>query len=167
MPDNQPVGLMHIAEVQLPIELVDEVYDQLIETGKDGYERLALFAGDERDNSVLVTNVLFPQQYLRKGPFGVSFHVDSEELDRIWDWLFENNKTLISQVHSHPTDAYHSEADDQMAIITTFGGFSIVVPDFGTSDNHFSNSAIYRLQPDTGWTQLSETELSSTIKLVK
>lgn len=160
------IGLMHIMEVFIPQEFITSVYDEFRITGEKGFERLALFVGEKKAEQFFVTQVVYPKQQLLKTPHGVSFHVDGEELERIGDWLFENKRSLIAQIHSHPQEAYHSEADDALAIITTFGGVSIVIPDFGNTDQNFEGSAIYRLLPQTGWTMLTDSQTKQLIKIV-
>jgi hypothetical protein len=163
----EPVGLMHIENVFVPQEFIDAIYKEFQETGRQGYERLALLGGMKKGKEFIVTNLIYPAQELRRSIYGVSFHVSGEELDRIWDWLYENKCTLIAQVHSHPTDAYHSEADDDLAIITTFGGLSLVVPDFGNSDQNFEGSAIFRLLPKSGWTELTKEQFNTLLKIIQ
>ncbi|WP_162428190.1 MPN domain-containing protein [Pontibacter pudoricolor] len=161
----EPIGLMHIETVLIPREFIDSVYKEFQDTGQEGFERLALFAGKKSGPEFSVTHLLYPKQQLLRTPEGLSFQVDGEELERINEWLFQNSYSLIAQIHSHPSEAYHSEADDALAIITTFGGLSIVVPDYGFSDKNLAHSAFYRLLPDTGWTELSPNQVTSLIKI--
>ena len=162
----EPIGLLHIEEVFIPKEFIESVYKKFRETGEEGYERLALFAGKKKGPVFTVTNLIFPKQHLTRGPRGVSFYVDGEELERISEWLYENSCHLIAQVHSHPAEAYHSEADDALAIVTATGGISIVVPGYGNSDTYFSNSAFYRLLPGSGWTEQSQEQIKSLIQII-
>ncbi|RYZ80965.1 MAG: hypothetical protein EOP04_24855, partial [Proteobacteria bacterium] len=155
----QPIGLLHITNVQIPHEFIESIYEEFQITGANGYERLALLAGIKAGETFKVTHTIYPKQYLTRGPKGLSFYVEGEELERIGDWLYEEKRSLIGQIHSHPSDAYHSEADDEMAIITKYGGISIVVPDFGNSDRLLQGSAFYRLMPKTGWTRLTTGEI--------
>lgn len=164
---SEPIGLMHIEAVFLPQEFIDSIYKEFQETGRQGYERLALLAGIKKGKEFIVTNLIYPAQELRRSIYGVSFHISGGELERIWEWLYENKCTLIAQIHSHPTEAYHSEADDNLAIITTFGGLSFVVPDFGNSDQNFGNSAIFRLLPESGWTELTKQQINTILKITQ
>ncbi len=159
------IGFQHVETIFFPKDLVDNIYKEIQETGTDGYERLALCAGEKTEKEFIITRVIYPKQMLRKTLSGVSFHVSGEELERIGDLLYENQLSLIAQVHSHPKEAYHSEADDNYAIITRTGGLSIVIPDFGKSDSHFEKSAFYRLYPDTGWTHLTKQQAIALIKI--
>lgn len=163
----EPIGLQHIETIYFPKELVDDIYKKIRETGAEGYERLALCAGKKMGKEFKINHVLYPEQYLRKTLLGVSFHVDGEELERIGDWLYENELSLIAQIHSHPDEAYHSEADNNYAIITKAGGISIVIPHFGTSDSYFEGSAFYRLYPDTCWAKLSNEQAAILLKLTE
>jgi len=162
----EPIGLSHIESVLIPREFIESIYKEFRQTGEEGYERLALFAGKKKGLVFTVTNLIFPVQHLTKGPRGVSFYVDGNELERIGEWLYENSCHLMAQVHSHPAEAYHSEADDELAIITGIGGISIVVPDYGNSDAYFSNSAFYRLLPGSGWTEQSQAKIRSLIQII-
>lgn len=162
----ESIGLMHIETVFIPKEFVDAIYEEFQETGQQGFERLALFAGEKKGVEFWVKSLLYPKQQLLRGPDGVSFHVDGDELERIGEWLYQKSYSIVGQIHSHPAEAYHSEADDELAVITTFGGLSIVVPDYGCSDQAFEHSAFYRLLPGTGWTELSSKQISSLIKII-
>lgn len=159
----EPIGLKHIEIIFFPSELANDIYKKLQISGAKGFEFLALCAGNKNGKEFYITDILYPKQYLQKSAFGLSFHVEGEELERIGDWLYKNQKSLIAQVHSHPAEAYHSEADDNNAIITKVGGFSIVVPNFGNSDINFEGSAIYRLFPDSGWTKISKHQAQSIL----
>lgn len=54
-------------------------------------------------------------------------------------------------IHTHPTEAYHSAMDDEYAIATALGSFSIVVPYFATQPFVISDLATYRLTPRQWW----------------
>jgi len=86
-------------------------------------------------------------------------------LHRINVLLHKNNLRIIAQIHSHPNEAYHSEADDASPIVATIGGVSIVVPRFAADPINLENWAIYRLSPDKRWEQLSSAEVRKTITI--
>jgi len=89
--------------------------------------------------------------------------VDGPELHRINVWLYEHEMTLIAQIHSHPTDAYHSETDDAIPIITTPGGLSLVVPDFARGPADLTTYAIFRLSESGDWKELASDVSELTI----
>lgn len=160
------IGLLHIEKVFIPKEFLESIYEEFRETGLEGYERLALLAGKKAGKEFTVTHLLFPKQELFRTATGVGFYVRGEELERIGDWLYENSCSLIAQLHSHPNEAYHSEADDELCIITSTGGLSIVIPDYGQRDQYLEQSAFYRLLPGQGWAELSATTIQSLIHII-
>ena len=76
--------------------------------------------------------------------------VEADELHRLNVWLYENAERLAIQVHSHPTEAFHSDTDDAYPIVTTLGGLSLVVPDFARYGVRGPETALYRLS-SAGW----------------
>jgi hypothetical protein len=89
-------------------------------------------------------------------------HIDGAELHRLNRWLFENGQMLGVQIHSHPTNAFHSETDDTYPIITTLGGMSIVVPHFGRNGLLGTGTVAYRLQSQ-GWVSLPDLALKKLL----
>ena len=84
--------------------------------------------------------------------------------------MFELNRLLSdtgtgsSQTHSHPDEAYHSAADDRLAVVTTDGGFSLVAPDFGAGEP-FRGWAMYRLVRGR-WCEVSPAEMVRMLRVV-
>ncbi len=61
---------------------------------------------------------------------------------------------IAAQVHSHPGDAFHSEVDDEWAIIRHVGALSLVLPRFAFDtnvSNFAAETASYRLSPANEW----------------
>ena len=94
------------------------------------------------------------------------YAVEGEELHRINVWLYENKMKLIAQIHSHPSEAYHSEADDRFPIVDTYGGVSIVVPDFATGIITLNDWAIYRLSLNKTWDKLTNRQVNSLFLII-
>ena len=79
-------------------------------------------------------------------------------------WLYENKLKLLAQIHSHPSEAYHSKTDDEFPIMTTLGGLSIVVPYFAKHRLNHLDWAYYRLFSETNWIELNQSEIKNLIK---
>ncbi len=144
---------------------VAEAHAHLRRVGRAGFEGFALWAGVVEGQSFTVRQTIIPVQKGIKAEEGVCVRVEAEELHRINVWLHEHGCTLIAQIHSHPTDAYHSETDDAYPIVTTLGGISIVVPDFAKRSFVLEECAVYRLMPGEGWIELSPVELNALIQV--
>lgn len=65
---------------------------------------------------------------------------------------------LEAQVHTHPSRAFHSKADDKLAVVRHVDALSIVLPDFAartTADNFIAHSAAFMLTEDDTWVNVS------------
>ena len=134
--------------------------------GAHGWEVLFLWLGevDETDGVATVTDVRAPQQSPITSENGVGYFVGSETLFHLNRELSESGLRLIAQVHSHPQEAYHSDADDRYAIVTAEGGYSFVVPFFGHVPPDPTLWAFYRLI-DGVWTELREKARVDLLRL--
>lgn len=158
-------GLLDITSVHVPHDLALEAHGHLRKAGEYGLEGMALWAG-LRDGVVFrVTHTIIPKQHGVRSAAGVSVSIGPDELHRLNVWLFENQLTLVAQLHSHPTDAYHSDTDDAFPIATTAGSLSLVIPDFARRSFALPECAVYRLSAAGIWEGLSTSDVLSLIKL--
>lgn len=152
-----------IDRVSVPRSLVDEMQVFLREVGATGREGMVLWVGLADGKLFSVTNIWIPRQRGLKTNDGVSVVVDEDEMHRINVELFRSGLRLIAQVHTHPTDAFHSETDDEYAIATTTGSLSLVIPYFAAREFDLSDCAVYRLDKNCGWEELSPRRVKSLI----
>lgn len=144
--------------------LVKETSLLLQKFGKAGFEGLVLWLGAVNEAEAVVSKVITPPQTPIKSEHGVGYVVSGETLFALNRHLNESGLRLIAQVHSHPTHAYHSEADDRYAIVTREGFFSLVVLDFAFGPADISCWAIYRLMGGC-WVEISSDERNRFFKV--
>jgi hypothetical protein len=134
--------------------------------GSRNCEVLVLWLGhiDSGTGSADVVEAFVPAQKPISSENGVGYFVSGETLFQINRALSETGLRLIAQVHSHPQEAYHSEADDRYAIVTFNGGLSLVVPNFGHAPPDPTSWAIYRLH-DQDWLELDVNEVNALFKI--
>lgn len=156
-------GLAAVTSVRVPRDLALEAHNYLRKAGLQEAEGFALWAGVLQDGVFCVTHTRIPAQHHLRTDDGVLVVVDSEELLRTNMWLYEQSLTLVAQLHSHPTDAYHSETDDALPIVATVGGLSLVAPDFARRPFSLADYAVYRLTPEEGWIELADEEVRELI----
>lgn len=159
-------GFIDIKHVSIPYSELEIVYNHLRNAGNRGVEGVALFSGIKNGSIFEVETAIIPSQKAFNHEGGLLYTVEEEELHRINVWLYRNKQQLIAQIHSHPNVAYHSETDDKFPIVTTIGGFSIVVPDFGFGIISPENWAVYRLNSNCHWVELNKEELNNCFKIV-
>jgi hypothetical protein len=158
-------GFLEVNEVRAPKEVIADTQAHLREVGRKGLEGVALWAGKHTAGIFTVERAIIPSQKAFRTEQGLLYTVGPEELHRINVWLYENQMTLIAQIHSHPGAAYHSETDDSYPIVTTVGALSLVVPDFARAPFELENCAVYRLFSGRGWVELSTTEAEQLIQI--
>lgn len=148
--------LESIRQFIIPVDLCDETDVQLRAAGRDGVERFVLWSGVVTGDTFHARTAHVPRQTAYRLAEGLCVRVEGDELHRLNVWLFEHGERLAIQVHSHPTEAYHSDTDDTFPIVTTRGGLSLVVPDFGRAGVRGPGTALYRLSI-AGWDELDVT----------
>lgn len=151
----------HITTFVVAHSTLAETYAALRVSGEAGTEGMVLWAGRrERSDRFRVTEMIVPRQIGYRTDSGVCVVVDGDELHRINVYLHEHNLTIAVQVHSHPTEAYHSDTDDELSVMRTLGGLSVVVPDFAAGEPDINNCACYRLLAN-GWQMIAGEDLDA------
>ena len=153
-----------IRQFVVPGHLCDATDRLLREAGLDGDERFVLWSGVVSDDRLLVRTSHSPEQMAYRLASGLCVRVGTDELHRLNVWLYENHERLAIQVHSHPTEAFHSDTDDAYPMVTTLGGLSLVVPDFARHGVRGPSTALYRLSSE-GWQRLSKAQARRVLRL--
>jgi len=151
-------SLTTIGTVLLPRSVVAATHARLQSAGRQGLEGMALWAGVQEDRVFDVREVIAPKQQGIRSDHGLAVVVDGQELHRINLHLYRSGLRLLAQIHSHPTEAYHSAMDDEYAIATALGSFSLVVPDFAREPLRLERCAVYRLTARPWWRPGSRPE---------
>jgi len=154
-----------VERLELPHRVLQGTQEDLREFGASGNEGLVLWVGDIQPGIARVRGALVPPQRSIQNETGVGYFVGSETLFAVNQFLSEKRLRLIAQVHSHPTEAYHSRTDDEYAIVTAEGGYSLVVPDFARGEASLRNYAIYRLVRDV-WTAVPPADVERVFQVV-
>src|SRR5581483_8447953 len=149
--------LHRVHRVTVDPTVVRDTLDVLRQFGSRRLEGLVLWLGDIEEDQAHVYQFIVPEQQSISDEEGVGYFVSGETLFRLNRALAESGLRLIAQIHSHPREAYHSEADDRFAIVTADGGLSLVVPDFGNAPEDPSTWAVYRLSRGQ-WIELDTRE---------
>ena len=160
------IGFLDIRQVIVPREIVSEGHRFLRLVGEQRMEGIALWAGYREGESIfVVSDLLIPRQRGVSSDQGLCAVIHGDELARIGRELYEARKVLFAQLHTHPTEAYHSETDDEFSIVTTVGGVSLVIPDFATRPFDLDECAIYRLDEEGIWQELSHNAARTLIQI--
>ena len=153
-----------IREFIVPKRICVETDRVLREAGLGRNEHFVLWSGVIDKERFLVRTFHSPYQTAYQLASGLCVRVEGDELDRLNRCLYENSERLAVQVHSHPTEAFHSDTDDAFPMVTTLGGLSLVVPDFCRYGVRGPDTALYRLAR-VGWEELSPTDARRILQM--
>lgn len=152
-------ALEEITHFEVPIRIVDQTLAPLQEAGKSGYEAFVLWGGRRTEDStkLVIEASYFPRQTTMATEDGLLVVVEGEALFRVNRVFHEHGLILAAQVHSHPTEAFHSSTDDAYPLVTLLGGLSGVVPDFASAGREGLGEWVwYRLTGPGEWAGLDE-----------
>jgi hypothetical protein len=148
-----------LTDLEVPRSLREKTDSYLELSRRNLVEVLVLWSSESGSEVSRVREVWLPKQEAGSG----FFYVPEGELFKINKELFSHKQTLVAQVHTHPSLAFHSEVDDEFAIVSHEGAYSIVVPHFGgTSVADFERCAYYHRECSS-WRRLDRTEAKSRI----
>lgn len=139
--------LSDVTSFLVPDATLTWTVDVLREAGREGYEAFVLWGGVVHGHQFRVLSSVVPEQNGSKTSDGLLVTVDGPALFRANKYFYEQKHLLGVQVHSHPTNAFHSSTDDSFPLATLDGALSVVVPEFGRDGPHVREGwAYYRLR---------------------
>lgn len=145
----------------IPRPLLKATVDVLAQAGRRGQEAFVVWGGLVRQGGVEVAfrSGLVPAQQAHQTHDGLLVTVEGSALFAVNRTLYSKGEILAAQVHSHPTDAYHSDTDDCFPLVTLTGALSVVVPDFGVAGlDDIRAWAWYRLTGAAQWDELTRAD---------
>jgi len=158
-PDAEPAqgarrrGLLDVDLFLVGGQVLEFTVDRLAERGRQGLEAFVVWGGRRLSGGrIHVSSAIYPEQVAYETEDGLLVVVEDDSLFEVNRSLNERGEVLAAQVHTHPTDAYHSSTDDAMPIVTIVGGLSVVIPDFARGATASQRRwAWYRLSARAEW----------------
>ena len=147
--------------LQIPTTVISESLAALQQSGTKGCEGIVLWLGRRSGEAVEVVEAYHPIHEARVD----MFHIPPEGMRALRQKLRDSRVFVAAQVHSHPGQAFHSEADDRWAIVRHFGALSLVIPSFAqdtTSHSFLDDAKVYRLSEDNQWLEIPGMEVKRT-----
>jgi hypothetical protein len=111
-------------------EVLGETIALLRRGGERGEERVVLWlARSTARDQAPIAEVYEPEQIADVD----YFKLPPESIRRLMVHLRTTRRKVVAQIHTHPGQAFHSEADAEWAIIRHVGALSLVLPRFAES----------------------------------
>lgn len=152
-----PRGLLDVGRIVVPRSVAVETLDLLAEAGAEGDERMVIWGArpDGADRQLRCRTIYVPEQTSIRTKDGLAVLIGGEALRDLNRSLNQRDEVLAVQVHAHPDAAYHSDTDNHLAVATTLGALSIVVPEFAAGGMDAVRAwAVYLRSPE-GWSRMS------------
>ena len=152
-------GLLDVRAFIIPSSILSETIDFLREVGVKGFEGFVLWTGQLSDpHTFRFGHAIVPEQRAMMTESGLLVTVEGKALFEVNKAAHTHNEILAAQIHSHPTDAYHSSTDDAFPLVTLVGALSVVVPNFGKNAlRDIDLWAWYRLSKRGKWVPATKT----------
>jgi hypothetical protein len=149
---------------RIPANILAESVAALRDLGQGIREAVILWQGKVlNDTTAEITKVHRPRQIAGELHFNVPF----PERMRILSEIARDGGFILIQLHTHPRQAFHSQADDRMAITKHTGALSVVIPDFGMHwTGSLSETAIFIHQGAARWRKLAPAEVQSMFEIL-
>lgn len=129
--------------------------------GNQGREAFVVWGGtvEQAGAEINFQSGLVPVQEGHDTGEGLLVTVSGQSLFEVNRQFYGRGQVLAAQIHSHPTDAYHSDTDDCFSLVTLTGALSIVVPSFGRrGTDDLTGWAWYRLTGEGQWSELTRND---------
>jgi proteasome lid subunit RPN8/RPN11 len=153
------------AKIECPESVVEETLAVLRSGGVQNCEAMVLWLSERgQSDPTIVTEVYVPEQQVAVDYFCLS----ASSVRILMRHLKDQKLRIVAQVHSHPGPAFHSDADNEWAIVRHEGAVSIVVPNFARGVNvqsFFGHSATFKLTASDSWAEVAKADLQSVASL--
>jgi hypothetical protein len=147
-----------ILRVACPSAVVRATIDALRESGSRGHEGIVLWLGERQSDRVEIVLAYVPEHSARHD----MFHIPASGMKKLQAHLRAHRWMIGAQVHSHPSLAFHSRADDDWAIVRHVGALSIVAPYFArdlTTGSFLNDCATYELDAANRWRKVQVADV--------
>jgi hypothetical protein len=142
---------------------IEETLKFLKQSGRRNSEGIVLWLGNRATPVSSVTHVFQPI-HTAAADF---FHIPKEGMAHLMEFMGDKCVSVLAQVHSHPREAFHSQADDRWAIVRHLGALSLVLPDFArdaTVGNFMELAATFQLNAKNQWVQVPRYDLADLLE---
>ena len=139
----------------LPNRMIEETFATFRSCGANKQE-CQLYWLSPWSNPLELTEVVHPKHWASRQ--GLS--VNSKWIDLFWNDLAQRGVGVRVQVHTHPSEAFHSATDDVFPLLFDAGFLSLVIPDFAMGPIGFRKAYLTEIQSNGRW---KEVDIDSRI----
>lgn len=138
---------------RIPRRMIEQTFATFRSCG-DNRRECQLYWLSAWDNPSVLTEVAHPKHWSSR--YGLS--IESDWINQFWNDMAERGLGVRIQVHTHPSEAFHSATDDAYPMLFDAGFLSLVIPDFAEGPIGFDNAYLTEIQADGSWQQVAISE---------
>ena len=153
--------------IEIPQSIFNQTLKQLQQVGEDYKEGIAYWSGVLNNNNGVIKNVIFADDYPEFHNESYFANVSLETSFKIGEKIHQRNEFLFAQIHTHPSDAFHSFVDDNYPISHRIGFLSIVIPNFGKNIYLLQQCKIFEYKAKAKRNELKEKYVSKKFKVIE
>lgn len=143
-----------LESVRLPASVFTSTIRRLALAGAENRESAAYWIGPRGRQEKSVESAVFADDYqgfesgmfFARSPARTAFLIGEE--------IHRRGGTLIAQIHTHPSEAFHSKTDDLYPISHRPGFLSVVVPSFGRDVRSIRDCRTYVYRGTGRWREV-------------
>jgi len=147
-----------------PVHIIDQTLAHLRDAGAQRCECVVLWLARRRDGQLMIEQAYRPLHHAKAD----MFHIPREGMAALHAELRKTRLMVAAQVHSHPREAFHSDADDRWAIVRHEGALSLVAPDFAghtRPDNFLDDTKVFRFSAAAEWLEVALQAVGTCLRI--
>jgi proteasome lid subunit RPN8/RPN11 len=152
--------------LRCPAAVIESTLSILKLAGQEHRECIVLWLGIRRGDVIEVGEAYRPDHFAREDMFSIP----PKSMAELMSYLRDKRLMIAAQVHTHPGEAFHSAADDRLALVRHVGALSLVLPYFAekTSAEAFvADTAFFELSANDRWLQVPASERALRCQIIR
>jgi hypothetical protein len=154
---------LEVGRYILPTSILDVTRHHLRLHGDASAEAALCWAGTVHGEDAFITTALL---FTNASSYG-AVHVSPEQTGLLYAHCHARGLTLLAQVHSHPSQAFHSPTDEKSPHSSVKGFLSVVIPNFGRcSFAEFTDWAVFEQTAYEAWAEWTSEQKRIRLQVI-
>lgn len=138
-------------KLSIPRKLWLRMMDELYWRSERRHESGAFVLGVERAGRREAVDIIFYEELDSHAYDSGVCILHGNAFAKLWSACRERKLMVVADFHTHPGNAFQSEADRTNPMVARSGHIAVIVPDFGAPPVQFNRLGIYEYQGGHRW----------------
>lgn len=141
------------------------IMDELNRRGRGRHESGCFLLGHVKGTKRIAEKVVYYDELDAQAYASGVCILGGDSFTRLWQICRAEKLSVIADVHTHPGEAFQSEADRQNPMIAQAGHVAVIVPRFASGWIWRHRLGVFRYEGDHRWTNVSGWKARRLIKV--